>query len=168
MIEKFKAADQKARQALVEATGKMAPKGRISATASQVAQVALQKAVAALTDGDVNLEVVKQDDGATLAPEAYTGLVGFQALMDQLVKNGVGEAKKYQIDATLAAADDERLVEAAQRIIAAGRDDSLAAAVKRIPAPAPEAPAAPPAPPAPAPNPAASAADAVTALQFKS
>ena len=132
MIEKFRKADAKARQAVIEGVGKMAPKAKIGATPSQVVQAALKRTISTLTDGDIDLPIVPQT-GDQLAPEAFTGLTAFQSLMEGLAANGVPEAKEYIIDAKLAAADDERLLEASQRVIAAGKDKALAMAVKRMP-----------------------------------
>jgi hypothetical protein len=168
MMEKFKAADAKARATLVESVGKMAPKAKISTSASQVAQAALKNAVSALTDGTIDLPVVEQL-GDQLAPEAFTGLTAFQSLIDGLVAAGVPEAQAYKIDAKLAASDDERLIETAGIIRAAGKDKALAMAVKRMPA-APEAkpeakPEAAPAPKPAAPTPESMAADITKAME---
>lgn len=152
MLEKLKQADEKARRAVIDGVGKTAPKAKISATVSQTMQTALKATIAALTDGDIDLPVVEQGDGP-LAPEAYTALVGFQTLMEGLAKRGVPEAKKYVLDAKMAASDNERLFEAAQLVRDAAKDSALQSAIRRAPpeAATPEAPAEP-APAAPAPS----------------
>jgi hypothetical protein len=145
MLDKIRAAGAKASQAVVNTIGPQAPDAKIDPTMAQVLQAALQKTVSTLTDGEVELPDMPQEATGKLGPEAFTALMAFEGMIEGLVKSGVEEARAYKIDAKVAASDPERLLEASQTIMAAGKDRALAVAMKKA-SPLPPEPEAKPAP----------------------
>lgn len=131
MDQEIAQADAKMQAAVVDTIGKQAPDAKIDATSAQVIQASLQKAVAALTNGEVNLPIAEQPGMGPLNPQAYTSLSSFEALIDKLVKSGVEEARPYKIDAKLAASDPNRLIQAAGIISKAGKDTALQTAIRK-------------------------------------
>lgn len=131
-VELVKAADAKARAAVVSTVGGQAPEAKILPSTADVVLSAIAGTVGKLTDGEVPIETTtsKTADGR-LAPEAFTALVGWQGMIAGLIKQGVVEAKPYEIDAKAAAADGNKLIEVASLISEAQNDKALLAAVRR-------------------------------------
>jgi hypothetical protein len=127
-VEQVDAIEANEAAAVVEGVGGAAPEAAapISPKAVNRLASALSQAADALTGGQVPpIEVQVTDDVDMLPPEVFANLVAYEQAIQAAVSAGVGEAKKFTIDANESASSEAGVLDAAALIGAAAADQPL-------------------------------------------